>query len=74
MVEKLTHELALKEKELQVMKEGAEELKLLQQQNYVLQSKVQVQEPVFFFMCLILNSVLFAFSLLGCKVHCWFWI
>lgn len=48
MVEKLTLQLALKEKELQVMKEGAEELKLLQQQNYVLQSKVKGQV---LFMC-----------------------
>lgn len=33
-------QLASKEKELQVMKEGAQELKSLQQQNYLLQSKV----------------------------------
>lgn len=48
MVEKLRLQLALTEKELQVMREGAEELKLLQQQNYVLQSKVQGQ---LLFMC-----------------------
>lgn len=41
LVEELRLQLALKEKELQAMKEGAEELKLLQQQNYVLQSKVE---------------------------------
>lgn len=62
-MEGLRLQLALKEKELQVMKEGAEELKLLQQQNYVLQSKVQGQEQVFF-MCPILNSVPFT-----CFVH-----
>lgn len=43
LVEELRLQLAVKEKELQVMKDGAEELKLLQQQNYVLQSKLRCE-------------------------------
>lgn len=39
-VEELRLQLAQKEKELRVMKEGAEELNSLRQQNFVLQSKV----------------------------------
>lgn len=46
LVEELRLQLAVKEKELQVMKDGAEELKLLQQQNYVLQSKVQGRDQM----------------------------
>lgn len=40
LVEDLRVQLAQKERELQVMKEGAEELNSLRQQNYLLQSKV----------------------------------
>lgn len=58
LVEELRLQLAVKEKELQVMKDGAEELKLLQQQNYVLQSKVPNV-----IMCPILNSAPIAFNL-----------
>ncbi|XP_075896912.1 centrosomal protein of 162 kDa [Nelusetta ayraudi] len=43
LVEELRLQLAVKEKELRVMKDGAEELKLLQQQNYVLQSKLRCE-------------------------------
>ncbi|XP_036931235.1 centrosomal protein of 162 kDa isoform X5 [Acanthopagrus latus] len=40
-VEELRVQLAQKERELQVMKEGAEELNSLRQQNYLLQSKLR---------------------------------
>lgn len=40
LVEELRVQLAHKDRELQVMKEGAEELNVLRQQNYLLQSKV----------------------------------
>lgn len=40
VVEELKVELAQKERELQTMKEEAEELHSLRQQNYLLQSKV----------------------------------
>lgn len=41
LVEELRLQLAYKERELQVMREGAEELNALRQQNYLLQSKVR---------------------------------
>ncbi|KAK2844087.1 hypothetical protein Q5P01_010746 [Channa striata] len=44
LVEELRVQLAQKERELQVMKEGAEELHSLRQQNYVLQSKLRSAE------------------------------
>lgn len=40
LVEEMRVQLAQKERELQMMKEGAEELNSLRQQNYLLQSKV----------------------------------
>ncbi|KAM7420107.1 hypothetical protein PAMA_014693 [Pampus argenteus] len=40
LVEELRVQLAQKEKELQIMKQGAEELNSLKQQNYLLQSKL----------------------------------
>lgn len=40
LVEELRVQLAQKQRELQMMKEGAEELNSLRQQNYLLQSKV----------------------------------
>lgn len=40
LAEELRLQLACKEQELQVMREGAEELSALRQQNYLLQSKV----------------------------------
>lgn len=40
LVEELRVQLAQRERELQIMKEGAEELNSLRQQNYLLQSKV----------------------------------
>ncbi|XP_027132987.1 centrosomal protein of 162 kDa isoform X1 [Larimichthys crocea] len=43
-VEELRLQLAQKEKELRVMKEGAEELNSLRQQNFVLQSKLRSAE------------------------------
>ena len=43
LVEELRFQLAQKERELQMMKEGAEELNSLSQQNYLLQSKVHKQ-------------------------------
>ncbi|XP_035862158.1 centrosomal protein of 162 kDa isoform X3 [Sander lucioperca] len=44
VVEELRVQLAQKERELQVMKEGAEELNSLRQQNYLLQSKLRTAE------------------------------
>ncbi|XP_018521252.1 centrosomal protein of 162 kDa isoform X3 [Lates calcarifer] len=44
LVEDLRVQLAQKERELQVMKEGAEELNSLRQQNYLLQSKLRSAE------------------------------
>ncbi|XP_051263216.1 centrosomal protein of 162 kDa isoform X2 [Dicentrarchus labrax] len=44
LVEELRVQLAQKERELQVMKQGAEELSSLRQQNYVLQSKLRSAE------------------------------
>ncbi|XP_041798678.1 centrosomal protein of 162 kDa isoform X2 [Chelmon rostratus] len=44
LVEELRVQLELKERELQVMKEGAEELNSLRQQNYLLQSKLRSAE------------------------------
>lgn len=44
-MEELKVQLALKEQELQTMKEGAEELVSLRQQNYLLQSKVNERNP-----------------------------
>uniref|UniRef100_A0A3Q3K0D1 Centrosomal protein of 162 kDa n=1 Tax=Monopterus albus TaxID=43700 RepID=A0A3Q3K0D1_MONAL len=44
LVEELRVQLAQKERELQLMKEGAEELNLLRQQNYLLQSKLRNTE------------------------------
>ncbi|XP_047453612.1 centrosomal protein of 162 kDa isoform X2 [Mugil cephalus] len=44
LVEELKLQLALKERELQMMKEGAEELISLRQQNYLLQSKLRSAE------------------------------
>lgn len=41
VVEELRVQLAQKERELQRMKEGTEELNALRKQNYLLQSKVQ---------------------------------
>ncbi|KAM9352865.1 centrosomal protein of 162 kDa [Symphorus nematophorus] len=46
LVEELRVQLALKERELQVMKEGAEELNSLKQHNYLLQSKLRSAEEV----------------------------
>ncbi len=40
LVEEMRVQLAQKERELQMIKEGAEELSSLRQQNYLLQSKV----------------------------------
>ncbi|XP_028436995.1 centrosomal protein of 162 kDa isoform X2 [Perca flavescens] len=44
VVEELRVQLAQKERELQVMKESAEELNSLRQQNYLLQSKLRTAE------------------------------
>ncbi|XP_045895582.1 centrosomal protein of 162 kDa-like isoform X1 [Micropterus dolomieu] len=44
VVEELRVQLAQKERELQMMKEGAEELSSLRQQNYLLQSKLRSAE------------------------------
>ncbi|XP_044063040.1 centrosomal protein of 162 kDa isoform X2 [Siniperca chuatsi] len=44
LVEELRVQLAQKERELQMMKEGAEELNSLRQQNYLLQSKLRSAE------------------------------
>ncbi|XP_054477409.1 centrosomal protein of 162 kDa isoform X2 [Anoplopoma fimbria] len=44
LVEELRVQLAHKERELQMMKEGAEELNSLRQQNYLLQSKLRSAE------------------------------
>ncbi|XP_071325568.1 centrosomal protein of 162 kDa isoform X2 [Trachinotus anak] len=44
VVEQLRVQLAQKERELQMMKEGAEELTSLRQQNYLLQSKLRSAE------------------------------
>ncbi|KAL6108660.1 cep162 [Pungitius sinensis] len=44
LVQELRLQLAQIERELQVMKEGAEEIKTLRQQNYLLQSKLQSAE------------------------------
>ncbi|XP_032374406.1 centrosomal protein of 162 kDa isoform X2 [Etheostoma spectabile] len=44
VVEELRVQLAQKERELQMMKEGAEELNSLRQQNYLLQSKLRTAE------------------------------
>ncbi|XP_067367219.1 centrosomal protein of 162 kDa isoform X3 [Channa argus] len=44
LLEELRVQLAQKERELQVMKEGAEELHSLRQQNYLLQSKLRSTE------------------------------
>ncbi|XP_034730618.1 centrosomal protein of 162 kDa isoform X2 [Etheostoma cragini] len=44
VVEELRVQLAQKETELQMMKEGAEELNSLRQQNYLLQSKLRTAE------------------------------
>lgn len=41
MIEALRAQLVHKEKELQMMKDDAEEVNSLRQQNYLLQSKVQ---------------------------------
>ncbi|KAL7394319.1 hypothetical protein ABVT39_024209 [Epinephelus coioides] len=44
LVEELRVQLAQRERELQIMKEGAEELNSLRQQNYLLQSKLRSAE------------------------------
>ncbi|KAF3840366.1 hypothetical protein F7725_019083 [Dissostichus mawsoni] len=44
LVEELKMQLAQKERELQLMKEGAEEITSLKQQNYLLQSKLRSAE------------------------------